>query len=376
MSFLRKGLLVLTLLIPPAWACAMPKINNSPALQSYVTQQRENLGLVGLGVMVMRDGEIVASAVAGERKHRSGVLLTAEDKWHIGSITKSITATVIARLVERDELSWNTTIGDVLGDSMQISDSWQGITLEQLLTHTSGASNRLRPSLSSLFRSFEEGAELVETRNTVVEKFMVKEPVAPPGSQFLYSNGGFVIAGVMAEKLTGLSWEDLVRREIFTPLGIKSGGFGHPQDPHNKIAQPYAHKKTLGFLHAKKSDPVVLIGPAGSIHMTMADLLLYAKDHLAGKAGSGKLLKPETYQKLHTPMLDNYAFGWVVHPVEKWANGPVIWHNGSNGYWYTLLALMLNSNTIIVVASNDGKLAFTNDMGWPLLEGIARLIDP
>lgn len=89
----------------------IPDMNKS--LSYLVSKHQENLGLVGLGAMIMQDGEILASAVAGERKHRSGVLLTDKDKWHIGSITKSFTATMIARLVERGELTWDTTIGEV-----------------------------------------------------------------------------------------------------------------------------------------------------------------------------------------------------------------------------------------------------------------------
>lgn len=374
MNPIASSLFALALCFSVTWAIAMPESRKSQqSLEHLVAEQRSHLGLVGLGVMVMRDGEVIASAVAGERKHRSGVHPTDQDKWHIGSITKSVTATMIARMVERGELNWDTTIGDVLGDSFDVSESWRSITIAQLLTHTSGAPSSFRPPFSYLFRTYHEGAELSEARRTLVEKFIKKNPITPAGSQFAYSNGGFLIAGVMAEKLTGLSWEDLIRREIFAPLDLKTGGFGHPQDPKNELGQPKGHKKRLGFMHTTDDDPVNLIGPAGSIHMSMEDLLKYANDHLLGEAGGGKLLKAETYQKLHTPVLDNYAFGWVISSTEEWANGPVIWHNGSNGYWYALLAIVPSSNTVIAITSNDGRLASASDMGWPLLEKLADL---
>ncbi len=344
-------------------------------LDRLVAEHRNDLELVGLGVMVMRHGEIVASAVVGERKSGSGVALTDKDKWHIGSITKSFTATLIARMVERGTLSWNTTIGDVFGDAAEVDEAWRSVTFEQLLTHTSGASNKLKRPFSYLFREHPEGPTRTAARETLALDFMKGAPVSPPGTAFQYSNAGVLIAGVMAEKLTGITWEDLIRREIFVPLNLRSGGFGHPEDRDRALEQPRGHRSVLGFTVSVDDDPTVVIGPAGSIHLSLADLLAYANDHLQGEAGRGQLLKTETYKKLHTPALDNYAFGWVINPHAEWSNGRVIWHNGSNGMWDALLALSPNTNTIIAVVSNDGRRALTGDVTGPILEKVAALAE-
>ncbi len=358
-------------------AAAAPNVEKqswSPALDRIVTEHRDNLGLVGLGVMIMKDGEIIASAVAGERKHGSGIPLTEQDKWHIGSITKSFTATLIARLVERGELSWDTTIGDVIAGSAEISEAWQRVTVEQLLTHTSGASNKLKRPFSYLFRDHPEGPDRMIAREALVLDFLKDEPVAPAGSKFLYSNAGALIAGVMAERATGSSWEDLIRREIFAPLGIHSGGFGHPEDQAQDLEQPRGHKSFLGFTVSVDEDPTIVIGPAGSIHMSLRDLLVYANDHLQGETGGGKLLEPESYRKLHRPVLDHYAYGWVVNPHAEWSKGPVIWHNGSNGMWDALLAISPKTRTIIAITSNDGRRALAGDATGPMLEKAAQLL--
>ena len=122
----------------------------SQELARIVTNKRQELGLVGLGAMMMVDGKIIGAAVSGERKYRSGVQITEQDKWHIGSITKSMTATMIARLVEQGDLRWDTTIGDVFTDSGDIAEEWQKVTLSQLLTHRSGA----RRDFSTFFGFF------------------------------------------------------------------------------------------------------------------------------------------------------------------------------------------------------------------------------
>lgn len=344
-------------------------------IEQLVAEYREHHGIVGLGVAVMRNGELVASTAAGERKYRSGVPVTNHDKWHIGSISKSFTATVIARLVERDQLNWDTTIGEVLGDSMNISASWAAITLEQLLTHTSGASASLRPPLSFLFRRYAEGEAQTAARTNLVARFMEKEPQELPGSTFIYSNGGYLIAGLMAEKITGLTWEGLVRKEVFNPLGIQSGGFGHPHKEAGDLQQPHGHKSFLGFIKSTGSDPVSVLGPAGSIHIGLQDLLIYGNDHLTGERGEGKLLNAETYQKLHTRVLDKYGFGWVINPDEEWANGRVIWHNGSNGHWDALLVLIPETNTVIAIAANDGRFTSKGDITWALMEKVAGLFE-
>ncbi len=371
------SIIMVTLCVPAFCADAMSAVatgNPQQMLENLVIDHRNDLGAVGVGVMVSRDGEVIASVVAGERKHRSGAPLTADDKWHIGSIAKSFTATLIARLVERGVLNWDTTISDVLGDSMEIRESWRQITIEQLLTHTSGASSRFRPPLSFLFRTHTEGEERSAARASLITRFMKNDPLAPAGSTFMYSNGGVLIAGVMAEKLTGRSWEDLIRQEIFLPLGIRSGGFGVPTGGTGEPGQPRGHKSLLGIITSVNSDSTLVIGPAGSIHMSLPDLLIYANDHLAGESGNGKLLRPETYQKLHTPILDNYAFGWVVNPHEEWADGPIIWHNGSNGHWDALLALLPESRTVISITSNDGRFASSDRLTQPLLEKTIRLL--
>jgi CubicO group peptidase (beta-lactamase class C family) len=373
-----RGLLVLCALVAPCFATAQPKIAQtdlSQALQGIVSEHRDELGVVGFGAMVMRDGEVVASAVAGERKHGSGVALTDKDKWHLGSITKSFTATMIGRLVEREVLRWDTTIGEVFSDVTEMNERWRSVTLAQLLTHTSGASSSFKRPWSYHFRTHDEGVERTAARETLVADFLKNEPAAPAGTKFMYSNAGYLIAGVMAERKTNSTWEDLIRKEIFAPLQLRSGGFGHPEDSGRELGQPRGHKTTFGFIVSAEIDPVLVIGPAGSIHMSLSDLLVYANDHLQGAAGRGKLLTAETYQRLQRPVLDNYAYGWVVMPNEEWAQGAFIWHNGSNGMWDALLALLPGSNTIIAVTSNDGRRIGEGDKTWPILEKAARLIE-
>src|SRR5262249_36240094 len=107
-------------------------------LAELVGNLRKENKLGGLAAVVMGDGKVEASADSGERKIHSGVPVEIGDRWHLGSITKSVTATMIARLVESGKMKWTDTVGERFRDD-KIHDDWKPVTLQQLLTHTSGA---------------------------------------------------------------------------------------------------------------------------------------------------------------------------------------------------------------------------------------------
>jgi CubicO group peptidase (beta-lactamase class C family) len=106
--------------------------------------------------------------------------------------------------------------------------------------------------------------------------------------------------------------------------------------------------------------------------MTLADLAIYANDHLRGHLGKGKLLSAETYQRLHTPKLNNYAYGWLVK--ERGADTPhtIYWHNGSNTLWYSLVAFIPDKNMVVAVVANDGDFASAETAAWEIVNAAAN----
>ena len=206
----------------------------------------------------MVDGKFVESAVDGERRNGSGVRLEIGDHWHLGSITKSITATMIARLVESGKMQFSDTIGECFPDAA-IHDAWKPVTLKQLLTHTAGA-----PANFSILVALKQppvGPECTLARREAVLKVLAEKPENPPGEKFAYSNVGYTIAGAMAEKATGATWEDLVKREVFEPLKLTGAGFGPPKSPAETFPQPRA---TTRSSVGKSRQPTTWITPPSS----------------------------------------------------------------------------------------------------------------
>jgi CubicO group peptidase (beta-lactamase class C family) len=340
-------------------------------LARLVTDLRKHNELVGLGAIVVVDGQTVATAVDGERKIGSSVSVELGDRWHIGSVTKSVTATMIARLVESGKMQWSDSIGECFPDAT-VQDDWKRVSLLQLLTHTSGAPANF-PMWVLLLRPVP-GPECTQKRREAVMDVIAKKPASPPGDKYAYSNIGYTIAGAMAERATGMSWEDLVKKEVFEPLALTSAGFGPPKSPHETLAQPRGHLRTRDGKTSvsDNSDITPIIGPAGTIHMTLTDLGTYATEHLRGDLGTGRLLTAETYKRLHTPNLENYGCGWVKKNPTDELPYTTYWHNGSNTMWYALVAFIPDKNMAVAVTSNDCDIARAESVAWSIVQASAK----
>jgi CubicO group peptidase (beta-lactamase class C family) len=316
----------------------------------------------------------VASAAHGERKQGSGVPIELGDRWHLGSITKSITATMIARLVESGQMKWTDTIGAYFPVT-SIHQDWKPVTLQQLLNHVSGAPANF--SFAVKLKRPALGPECTKERRKAVIDVMAEKPAHPAGDKYAYSNVGYTIAAAMAESATGMSWEDLVKREIFEPLALSDAGFGPPKSPAKTLEQPRGHRGAPGskVSVADDADNTPIIGPAGAVHMTLGNLCTYATEHLRGELGAGKLLTAQTYKRLHNPALNNYACGWVVKQPSKEIPDTVYWHNGSNSMWYALVAFIPGKNMVVAVTANDGDINAAESAAWKVVKSSLKQLD-
>jgi CubicO group peptidase (beta-lactamase class C family) len=351
-----------------------PPQSGGPAgdfLAHLVTEQRKEKNLVGLAAMVMVDGQVEGVAAQGERKKGSGVPLDVGDRWHLGGITKSITATMIARLVESGQMQWSDTIGEIFPEA-SVHEDWKPVTLRQLLTDTAGAPVNF--SVEVLRQRPALGPECTQARRNAVLNVIADQPAYPPGKRSEYSNVGYTIAGAMAEKVTGSTWEDLVKREVFEPLELTEAGFGPPHSADETLEQPQGHRALLGgkFSAGDKADNTPIMGPAGAAHMTLQNLCTFAREHLLGQAGQGKLLSQETYKLLHTPALDHYASGWIRKEPSAAIPYTAYWHNGSNTMWYALVVIIPEKNIVVAVTSNDGDFVQAEAAAWEIVEASVK----
>ncbi len=327
-----------------------------PLTLEKLRAHRLALGTPGMAAGWQRGAELATVIADGLRSAQAPIAVTADDRWHIGSITKSMTAFIAARAVEAGVLNWDSSIGSVLGKRVaDIHADFAKVTLLHLLSHRSGLpGNAAMADLAGYANGLTPGVR--DERLRLAQSVLSAAPAASPGSNFEYANAGYVVAGAMLEVLTGKPWEVLMREQLFKPLGLRSAGIGLP-GRQGKIDQPMSHRIAAdGKREAHFTDLPAVLGPAGLTHMNIADLLKYLAAHRDQPA---RLLTPESWKALHTPPFGgNYALGWV-------ATGDRLFHNGSNGSWLAEVAFDRKAGVVAAFASNDAASMRTS--GWVLM---------
>ncbi len=286
---------------------------------------RQKHNVPAMAAVLLTSEGIQFVGVVGVRKRGTETPVTLDDLWHLGSDGKAMTSTLIARLVEQGKLKWDVTLAEIFPAlAPQMHPDFQKVTLLQLLSHRAG----LPPNLKLASYLGDDAAAL---RLRAAHEELAKKPQHPPGGHYEYSNLGYIIAGAVVEKVTGQSWERAISREVFEPLQMKTAGFGGTGTP-GQLDQPWPHtadgQPTVENGPAMDNPPVM--GPAGRIYCSIQDWAKFVQDQLRGARGESALLKPATYQTLHTPPFGgDYALGWIT-AQRGWGGGKVLNHGGDN----------------------------------------------
>jgi CubicO group peptidase (beta-lactamase class C family) len=310
----------------------------------------------GMAAAIIAGGELVELGVVGVRRAGSAEAITADDLFHIGSCTKAMTATMLAVLVEKGRLKWETTVGEVF-DDVEMDEGWKGVTLAELLHNRGGAPAELNADgLWGRLWSFEgtpRGARMELVRG------VLSRPPRQRG-QYLYSNAGYAMAGAMAERVMDASWEELMRRHLLEPLGMTTAGFGAP-GWGDALDQPRGHHASGRVEEpGPRADNPPAIGPAGTVHCSLADWARFVGLHQTGGKNEGSLLGTATIAKLQTPADgpgERYAMGWLV-TQRSWAKGDgpglALTHAGSNTLWYAVVWMAPERDFAVLVVCNQG----------------------
>jgi CubicO group peptidase (beta-lactamase class C family) len=315
---------------------------------------RKSNDMPALGAAVIVDGKLVALGVDGIRKVGDETKVTTADLWHLGSCTKAMTATLLAKQVAAGKLKWHTTLGEALPDLRDgMHDDARQITIASLLQHRSGLPSQ--PPMAQWLELFKFAGTDTEARREVAATMLKKAPEAARGERFLYSNAGYMIAGAALERAAGKSWQQLMTAELFTPLGMDRASFGVPgRDKH--VDQPWGHVKAARGSQPMFADNPSSLGPAGTVHATLEDWAKFVALHLGVAPKQGEpLLDAPLLANLHQPPKGaDYALGWVT-TKRGWAPGPIIWHNGSNTMWYAVTWMAPDANFAVLVVCNHGS---------------------
>lgn len=294
------------------------------------------------------NGKIVALEAVGVRHEGSEEAVTTADRYHCGSNTKSFTAALFALMVQRGKASWDEPIMRLLPKSVVdgMDPAFAVVTPRMLAAHQAGFTGDTYPAGMPNF-SYER-KNLPEERLKYAAFMLKQPPAAKPGTKYIYSNAGFIILGAILENLTHQTWEDLLTAEILKPLGLKSAGFGSAGP-----GQPWGHiekdGKWMPIAPGPFADNLPVLGPAGTLNMSVSDLLKWCAFQ-ADEGRNGGLLTSQTFTELRKP-IGEYG-GGLIQTDRSWAGGKALTHSGSNTMNFETFWIAPKKGFAVVVATN------------------------
>lgn len=316
---------------------AAPGDQRSAGPLRTVVERAAPFGFSG-AILAATGGEIVLREGFGTADAGRGVPVTPTTVFDIGSVTKQFTAAAILRLQEQGRLTVGDSIGRFFPDA---PPDKRGITVHQLLTHTAGLD--------------ADGSEdEVIGRDSLVRRVLGSELFAPPGAEWAYSNAGYNLLAAVVEAAAAKPYEQFLREELFRPAGMTRTGYAIPDWPRDSIAHGYRNGEDRGSpLDAPRRDdgPSWNLRGAGGLLSTVDDLERWIR-----ALSAGRVLAPATRDLLlrpHAQMIPGsdlyYGYGWIVEGPEE---EHVVWHNGSNTVFWSVVRWDPAADRLLVALTN------------------------
>ena len=359
MLFDRRTLLISAAAAAPSAVLAAPGFNRIgpgpqlPRVNEALDAVLKQTGVPALGFAAVGPGGLIAMDVAGRRRLNVEDYVTTDDTWHIGSNTKAMTAALYARLVEQGRAKWGATLTDLF-PGVAVDPAWKTIKIEDLLAHRSGVSDSGLIDQGWLIRAHTDTRPVPEQRAEFASRLLGHAPTGKAGA-FEYANSNYILAGAAIERLVKTDWETAMATEVFGPLKMASAAFGAPTGP-----EPWGHDpgpngtfNPVDPLHEIADNPPIF-GPAGRVHLSLADYARFARVFLTGGGG---WISPQSLAKLARPWdgsKEGYALGWQYYDSRGWADGPVLAHEGSNTLWRTMALIAPAKPVAYLLVTNCG----------------------
>src|SRR5262245_40125279 len=316
------------------WACAAGSaLAEDVARMEEVVQARVKDSSFMGSVLVARDAEIVLNKGYGFANVEWQISNSPATRFRLGSLTKQFTSASILLLEERGKLKLEDHVKQYVPDAPA---AWDAITLYNLLTHTSGLPN---------YTALPDFATTMGTKVTpeqIVAKFRDRPLDFEPGSKMLYSNSGYIVLGLIIEKVSGESYASFLQKNLFDPIGMHDSGYDSSSAISPRRASGYTRGPD-GPLNAAFLDMSIPYA-AGALYSTTEDLLRWERALFGGK-----VLKAASLEKMTTPFKNDYALGVSVRQHD---GHRVVEHNGGINGFNTFLAYYPDSHVTIAVLGN------------------------
>jgi CubicO group peptidase (beta-lactamase class C family) len=295
-------------------------------------------------VLVAQNGKIILEKGYGFKNKKENLLNTANTSYQIGSITKQFTSAIILQLVAAKKM----TLQDKLSKYFRGYPGGDSITVEQLLTHTSGIYNYTNDG-----NFMRDRSEHPIARDSLLALFEYKPLDFSPGTKWSYSNSGYILLGMIIEKITGKSYFKVVRENIFKPLGMSHSGFDFTHLKNADKATGYGGDLTVpvGIVDSSVSFA------AGAIYTTVGDLYKWDRALYTNQIVDQALL-----QKAFTIYQSSYGYGWMI--IDSYGKKTVQHGGGITGFASYILRVPGDQTCIIVLTNiaSDAPSKISNEI--------------
>jgi len=284
-------------------------------------------------VLVARDGQVLLDRGYGQASREWRIPNTPDTRFRLASISKQFTAAAVLLLAAHNQLDLYAPLKTTLPD---LPASWDGVTTLQLLNHSSGIPDYLSAP------DYAATQALPATPQQLLARFRDRPLDFPPGQGWAYSNSGYVLLGLLIEKLSGQSYAEFLRQNLFEPLGMKDSGYdsGAAVIPRRASGYRLDHGAVAPALYRDQST----LYAAGGLYSTTHDLLRWNLA-LYGE----RLLPPAWLKKMLTPNAQQAGLGLMVVPVEDHL---VYEHGGGIDGAHTMMSYDPQSHVTVIVLSN------------------------
>ncbi len=304
-------------------------------LSHTIRQLVDEHQLPSVAVAVARDQRIIWEEGFGWANRELRIAATPHTPYSLASISKPFTATAVMKLVEAKRVELDREVNDYLGDVRIAGPDAAQATVRRVLSHTAG--------LPTFFLPFVGPPPTIE--ETIARYARLN---SPPGRRYIYSNLGYGVLEHIIERVSGLSYDEFLRREVFLPLGLGSAFVPRAAPPH-AAARYDAQDRPLPFYDLAHRG-------ASSVYASAHDLARFGMFHLMQRLeGSVSILSRrsiEEMQRIQTPgsPTNGYGLGWEIHDVH-----PDVRHVGHTGGMpgvRTVLSLYPAERVVIVILTN------------------------
>lgn len=352
---------------------------NFAKLEDFILEKMRQTKMPALSIALIEDGEVVYKRGFGFRVLENFMPADENTVYGVGSITKSFTALAIVKLAEEGKIDLEAPVENYL--PLKLWPFGEPVRLKHLLYHASGVPSLgyAEAFIDGVFNLGEGWLPVKDPDDVLLfAKDAESWAFTKPGERFFYSNSGYVMLGKIISKVTGMRYEDYVKKHILEPLSMNRSYFCREdveKDPN--VAAGYVIDPQSGA-HVRKMFPYG-ISSDGGLLSNVVDLTNYLKLYLnRGEFNGGRIVSKEAIESMEKGYIpvpwesfgdEKYGFGWIVHPSflgEKLIehSGSVLIYTGFVGYIPERnLGVALLSNCAGYPLSNIGMYALTLMLG-------------